>query len=157
MEIEGKKIKLQIWDTCGQERFRNMVDTYYKGGNGILIIYDITNRESFDKLNAWLIDINNKGNKYMYKILIGNKCDLTDKREVTYEEGEEFAKIKGMDFFETSAKTANFVQETFDKLTSEILQIYEKNRRNSRKNSFQIKGESLDVNKDDDSKKKSCC
>ena len=134
-----------------------MIDSYYRGANGLLLVYDITNRMSFECLNSWLIDITNKGNKNMYKILIGNKCDLTDKREVTYEEGEEFATIKGMDFFETSAKTANFVQETFDKLTSEILQIYEKNRRNSRKNSFQIKGESVDVNKDNDSKKKSCC
>jgi len=134
-----------------------MIDSYYRGANGLLLVYDITNRMSFECLNSWLIDITNKGNKNMYKILIGNKCDLTDKREVTYEEGQEFATIKGMDFFETSAKTANFVQETFDKLTSEILQIYEKNRRNSRKNSFQIKGESVDVNKDNDSKKKSCC
>ena len=134
-----------------------MIDSYYRGANGLLLVYDITNRMSFECLNSWLIDITNKGNKNMYKILIGNKCDLTDKREVTYEEGQEFATIKGMDFFETSAKTANFVQETFDELTSEILQIYEKNRRNSRKNSFQIKGESVDVNKDNDSKKKSCC
>ena len=134
-----------------------MIDSYYRGANGLLLVYDITNRMSFECLNSWLIDITNKGNKNMQKILIGNKCDLTDKREVTYEEGQEFATIKGMDFFETSAKTANFVQETFDKLTSEILQIYEKNRRNSRKNSFQIKGESVDVNKDNDSKKKSCC
>ena len=134
-----------------------MIDSYYRGANGLLLVYDITNRMSFECLNSWLIDITNKGNKNMYKILIDNKCDLTDKREVTYEEGQEFATIKGMDFFETSAKTANFVQETFDKLTSEILQIYEKNRRNSRKNSFQIKGESVDVNKDNDSKKKSCC
>jgi len=134
-----------------------MIDSYCRGANGLLLVYDITNRMSFECLNSWLIDITNKGNKNMYKILIGNKCDLTDKREVTYEEGQEFATIKGMDFFETSAKTANFVQETFDKLTSEILQIYEKNRRNSRKNSFQIKGESVDVNKDNDSKKKSCC
>ena len=134
-----------------------MIDSYYRGANGLLLVYDITNRMSFECLNSWLIDITNKGNKNMYKILIGNKCDLTDKREVTYEEGQEFATIKGMDFFETSAKTANFVQETFDKLTSEILQIYEKNRRNSRKNSFQIKGESVDVNKDNNFKKKSCC
>lgn len=94
-----KKIKLQIWDTCGQERFRNMDDSYYRDANGLLLVYDITNRMSFKCLNSWLIDITNKGNKYMYKILIGNKCDLTDKRKVTYEEGEEFAIIKGMDCF----------------------------------------------------------
>ena len=154
MEIEGKKIKLQIWDTCGQERFRNMGDTYYKGGNGILIIYDITNRESFDKLNAWLIDINNKGNKYMYKILIGNKCDLENERKVTFEEGKEFADINGMEFFETSAKTTTSVQEAFEKLAVEILNTYEKNRNSIRRKSFKING-SICI--DSEPKKKKWC
>ena len=152
-----KKIKLQIWDTCGQERFRNMIESYYRGGNGILVVYDITNRKSFECLTSWLIDIENKGNKNMYKILIGNKCDLEDKREVKREEGEDFANKNGMDFFETSAKTTYYVQEAFDKLTSEILEIHERTeRRNSRKQSFRIKGESkaIDIN---ETKKNHCC
>ena len=82
-----------------------MVDSYYRGANGLLLVYDITNRMSFKCLNSWLIDITNKGNKYMYKILIGNKCDLTDKRKVTYV----------WIFFK---HLPNFVQEAFDKLTS---------------------------------------
>ena len=154
MEVNGKKIKLQIWDTCGQERFRNMAESYYKGGNGILLVYDITNRESFECLNSWLIDITNKGNKFIYKILIGNKCDLEDKRKVTYDEGKEFANINGMDFFETSAKTTKFVKEAFEKLTIQILDIYEKNKGAFKRKSFKIKGS---IRIDNRSNNKKCC
>ena len=138
-----------------------MIDNYYRGGNGILVVYDITNRETFEKLNAWLIDINNKGNKYMYKILIGNKCDLEELREVTYEEGKEFADINGMEFFETSAKTTKYVQEAFEKLASEILIIYEKNQQNIRRKSFKLKGGSICINNESTDSgienKKKCC
>ena len=132
-----------------------MVDTYYRGGNGILIVYDISNRETFEKLNAWLIDISNKGNKYMYKILIGNKSDLEEQRQVTYEEGKEFADVNGMDFFETSAKNTTGVQEAFDKLTDEILVIYEKNKASMRRKSFKIKGESICI--ENEPTKNGCC
>ena len=132
-----------------------MVDTYYRGGNGILIVYDISNRETFEKLNAWLIDISNKGNKYMYKILIGNKSDLEEQRQVTYEEGKEFADVNGMDFFETSAKNTTGVQEAFDKLTDEILVIYEKNKASMRRKSFKIKGESICI--EHEPTKEVCC
>ena len=132
-----------------------MVDTYYRGGNGILIVYDISNRETFEKLNAWLIDINNKGNKYMHKVLIGNKSDLEEQREVTYEEGKDFADLNGMDFFETSAKNTTSVQEAFDKLTDEILVIYEKNKASIRRKSFKIKGESICI--EHEPQKKGCC
>ena len=146
MEINENKIKLQIWDTCGQERFRNIVESYYRGGNGILVVYDITKKSSFDQLNSWLIDITNKGNKNMYKILIGNKSDLEDDRQVTFEEGQDFANKNGMDFFETSAKTGAFVQEAFEKLANQILQISEKKSR--RQSSFTIKkGEDINIQK----------
>jgi Ras-related protein Rab-1A len=132
-----------------------MVDTYYRGGNGILVVYDITNRESFEKLNSWIIDINNKGSKYMHKILIGNKCDLEEERRVTFEEGKNYADINGMDFYETSAKSAKYVQEVFEKLAIEILSNYEKNKNNIRRKSFKIKGESICI--EYEPKKKTCC
>ena len=132
-----------------------MVDTYYRGGNGILVVYDITNRESFEKLNSWIIDINNKGSKYMHKILIGNKCDLEEERRVTFEEGKNYADINGMDFYETSAKSAKYVQEVFEKLAIEILSNYEKNKNNIRRKSFKIKGESICI--EYEPKKKACC
>jgi len=112
---------LQIWDTAGQERFKNIQASYYKGGNGILVVYDITNRESFSNLNSWLIEIEKNGNKDVFKLLIGNKNDLENERKITYDEGKEFASINGMEFFETSAKTAYKVQEAFETLTRKIM------------------------------------
>ena len=112
---------MQIWDTAGQERFKNIQASYYKGGNGILVVYDITNRESFSNLNSWLIEIEKNGNKDVFKLLIGNKNDLENERKITYDEGKEFASINGMEFFETSAKTAYKVQEAFETLTRNIM------------------------------------
>ena len=112
---------MQIWDTAGQERFKNIQASYYKGGNGILVVYDITNRESFSNLNSWLIEIEKNGNKDVFKLLIGNKNDLESERKITYDEGKDFASINGMEFFETSAKTAFKVQEAFETLTRNII------------------------------------
>ena len=121
LEVNGKKVKLQIWDTAGQERFKNITASYYRGGNGVLVVYDITDRESFENLNSWLIEIEKNANKNVYKLLIGNKCDLEEKRKVTYQEGKDFATSNGMQFIETSAKTAAKVQEAFELLTNEII------------------------------------
>jgi Ras-related protein Rab-1A len=117
----GKKVKLQIWDTAGQERFKNITASYYRGGNGVLVVYDITDRDSFENLNSWLIEIEKNANKNVYKVLIGNKSDLEEKRKVTYQEGKDFATSNGMQFMETSAKTASKVQEAFELLTQEII------------------------------------
>ena len=121
LEVNGKKVKLQIWDTAGQERFKNITASYYRGGNGVLVVYDITDRESFENLNSWLIEIEKNANKNVYKLLIGNKSDLEEKRKVSFQEGTDFAKSNGMEFIETSAKTASKVQEAFELLTQKII------------------------------------
>ena len=112
---------MQIWDPAGQERFKNITASYYRGGNGVLVVYDITDRDSFENLNSWLIEIEKNANKNVYKLLIGNKSDLEEKRKVTYQEGKDFATSNGMQFIETSAKTASKVQEAFELLTQEII------------------------------------
>ena len=86
-----------------------------------MVVYDITERESFENLNSWLIEIEKNANKNVYKLLIGNKCDLEEKRKVSYQEGKDFAESNGMKFIETSAKTASKVQEAFELLTNEII------------------------------------
>ena len=121
MEVNGKKVKLQIWDTAGQERFKNITASYYRGGNGVLVVYDITDRDSFENLNSWLIEIEKNANKNVYKLLIGNKSDLEDKRKVTYQEGKDFATSNGMQFIETAAKTDSKVKDAFELLTQEII------------------------------------
>ena len=150
IEVDGKKVKLQIWDTAGQERFKNIQASYYKGANGILVVYDITNRESFEHVNSWLIEIEKNGNKNVYKFLIGNKNDLEDQRVISKEQGDEFASINGMDFFETSAKTAYQVQEAFEQLTRDIMK---------KKGVGDGSGENIDLAKTKKKKKKDgdCC
>ena len=146
-------MKLQIWDTAGQERFRAIQASYYKGANGILVVYDITERKSFDNLNSWLIEIEKNGNKNVYKLLIGNKSDLEDERQISKEEGKEFAEINGMQFFETSAK-ANFqVQEAFIQLTRNVIKTKDKTLEKGDKNMKINMGKSNDLSV----KRRKCC
>eukprot|EP00301_Raphidiophrys_heterophryoidea_P027533 c969_g1_i1.p1 GENE.c969_g1_i1~~c969_g1_i1.p1 ORF type:complete len:208 (+),score=33.07 c969_g1_i1:44-667(+) len=111
--IDNKQVKLQIWDTAGQESFRSITRSYYRGAAGALLVYDITRRETFNHLTSWLDDARQHSNSNMVIMLIGNKCDLEHRRAVQYEEGEQFARDNGLIFMETSAKTAQNVDEAF--------------------------------------------
>ena len=111
----NEKIKISIYDTAGQERFRNIVKHYYKGANGILLIYDISNRNTFEKLQFWLDDLKENAdidNLFIY--LVGNKSDKVEEREVSSEEGNKFAKEKNLPFIEVSAKTGENINQLFD-------------------------------------------
>ena len=125
LEIEGKSVKLQIWDTAGQERFRNIVSSYYKGAHGIMMVYDITDLESFRYLDSWIKEIEKNASKNVYKILVGNKSDL-ENRKITFEKGKEFANLHGMKFFETSAKENKNVEEAFKEMTKDIINSLKK-------------------------------
>ena len=120
IEIQGKSVKLQIWDTAGEERFKNIISSYYRGASGILLLYDITDRESFENLNSWLIDIEKNTKKDVCKILVGTNCDLEDERKVTYQEGKEFATSNGMKFIGVSAKNDTNVKKSFEILVEDI-------------------------------------
>ena len=121
LEIDQKKIKMQIWDTAGQERFKNIIASYYRGAHGILLIYDVTEKDSFKNLSNWLIEIEKNANKNVLKVLIGNKTDLEEKRVISYNQGKEFADMYGLKYIETSAKKNMNVREAFETLGREIM------------------------------------
>merc|ERR1719326_553733 len=112
VDIEGQRIKLQIWDTAGQEAFRSITRAYYRGATGALLVYDISRRSSFDHLAQWLMDARQNAQPNMVIILIGNKNDL-EHREVSFDEGAWFARQNGLFFLEASAKTGNNVEAAF--------------------------------------------
>ncbi|KAK4754717.1 hypothetical protein SAY87_002821 [Trapa incisa] len=120
--IDGRPIKLQIWDTAGQESFRSITRSYYRGAAGALLVYDITRRETFNHLASWLEDARQHANSNMTILLVGNKSDLSNRRAVTKEEGEQFAKENGLLFLEASARTAQNVEDAFVKTAAKILQ-----------------------------------
>ena len=111
ISIDNKNIKLQIWDTAGQESFRSITRSYYRGAAGALLVYDITRRETFNHLTRWLEEARQNANSNMVIMLIGNKSDLDHRRAVTTEEGDRFAKENDLVFLETSAKSAHNVEE----------------------------------------------
>nr|AFY09909.1 small GTP-binding protein Rab1b [Babesia sp. BQ1/Lintan] len=117
VKIDNATIKLQIWDTAGQERFRTITSTYYRGAHGIITVYDVTSRVSFESVKkTWLTDIEKYSNANITKILIGNKIDLEDQRAVTTDEAREFATQHNMDYIEASAKTAQNVEKAFESI-----------------------------------------
>ncbi len=124
-DIDEKRIKMQIWDTAGQERFKNIIASYYRGAHGILLIYDVTDKDSFKNLSNWLIEIEKNSSKNVLKVLIGNKTDLEDKRVISYNQGKEFADSYGLKYIETSAKKNLNVNEAFSTLGRELMQATE--------------------------------
>ena len=102
MKYKGKIIKLQIWDSAGQEKFRSLIPNYIRGSSLVFIVYDISNRKSFENLSNWIDFVNNIENSNI--VIVGNKSDLKDTREVTLEEGQKFCEEKNIEFFEVSAK-----------------------------------------------------
>jgi len=119
--LDGKWIKLQIWDTAGQERFRTITSAYYRGAMGILLVYDVSDVNSFTNIRNWMKNIEQHASTNVVKALVGNKCDLKEsERAVSYSQGKSLAEEYGIPFFETSAKTGEQVQEVFTGLAKEI-------------------------------------
>lgn len=120
IELDGKTIKLQIWDTAGQERFRTITSSYYRGAHGIIVVYDVTDQESFNNVRQWLQEIDRYASENVNKLLVGNKCDLTTKKVVDYTTAKEYADQLSIPFLETSAKNATNVEQAFMTMAAEI-------------------------------------
>ncbi|XP_040575307.1 ras-related protein Rab-10 isoform X2 [Lepeophtheirus salmonis] len=121
VDIKGKKIKLQIWDTAGQERFHAVTTSHYKHAHGVILVYDITNYNSFLNIRKWLRNVEEFGREGAHLVLVGNKLDLESQREVTYNGGYQLANDLGMTFLEVSAKEASNIDECFIVLVENIL------------------------------------
>jgi Ras-related protein Rab-1A len=150
IEMDGKYIKMQIWDTAGQERFRTITSSYYRGAHGIILVYDVTDSESFNNIQQWLYEINRYSNKDVCKLLVGNKTDKEDKRVITTFSGEEYAQHLGIDFIETSAKNSDNVDNAFLNLSRQI--------KNRMKNSYVSTNKTTNISKTIPvTNKKQCC
>jgi small GTP-binding protein len=120
----GKTIKVQLWDTAGQDKYRTIAKNYYKGSHGILLLYDITKITSFENRREWIRDIKEEVSEKAIIFLIGNKIDLTDNRKISKEKGEELAEEYKIPFFEASAKSGENVDEVFKALYKKISEVY---------------------------------
>ncbi|KAL7320477.1 Ras-related protein Rab-18 [Mucor circinelloides] len=123
MEVNGKMYKLTIWDTAGQERFRTLTSSYYRGAQGVILVYDVSNRDTFDALNTWWNEVNTYcSSPDVVKMIVGNKVDKESSRVVTYEEGANFARKLSTLFVECSAKTKVGVKQAFEELVEKIIE-----------------------------------
>lgn len=148
IEVKGKKVKLQVWDTAGEERFRTITTSYYKGAQAIIVVFDITDRDSFEHVKNWMADVDKFAKEGVLRILSGNKCDLEHQRKVSKEEGKELASKYGIQYIETSAKETTNIEELFFNTTETFL-----NKQISGK--FQNPpSPGIDINNNDDTQKK---
>lgn len=122
LNIKGRTVKMKIWDTAGQERFRSISRQYYRGSDGIVLVYDVGDRNSFEKVSGWINQIHGETDSNVVCILVGNKSDFNE-RKVSTEEGKNLANDFGLDFYETSALKNLNITECFDDLVWRILKI----------------------------------
>jgi Ras-related protein Rab-1A len=150
VNINNHEIKIKIWDTAGQERYRSIAISSIRNANGVLLVYDITKKNTYETLEYWFKQIKNVLEiKDTPIVLIGNKIDLKDSREVSYEKGEEFAKDHGIKFFECSAKSKINVDEAFNCLINDIYKKHE--------NEFTIEDKNINLSDKKKKEKKEWC
>jgi small GTP-binding protein len=153
VQTERHRIQLQLWDTAGQELFRSVTRGYYRGSAGALLVFDLTSRDSFDHIAQWLQDIKDVARTDVVTVLLGNKADLTEERQITTAEAESFAKEHSMPYFETSAKTGACVTESMDSCVAVI-------EKNVDEGAYQVAqnqtGDAVDFEKEDPSKGCGC-
>ena len=151
-KLHDNDLKIKIWDTAGQERFKSMSVNVIKNVEGLILTYSIINRESFQNMDSWLQKLNDASDLSKKPVIIvGNKIDLEDKRQVTTEEGEEFAKNHGYNFFEVSAKTGKNVKEAFYDIFEQLYKIFEEEITGKK-----VKKPKLELKKETKKKKRSC-
>ena len=148
INIDNKTINLQIWDTAGQEKYKVLSKNYYNNSNAFIIVYDITNLESFESVMNWIDQIKENAPENVKSILLGNKSDLEEKRKISEEEGKNLAKKININFYETSAQNGANIEKAIDKLVKDVI---------SDENFIKENTQKLARNKLKTEKKKKCC
>ena len=158
-DLQSKTIKMQIWDTAGQERFKTITSSYYRGAHGVILVYDITDRQSFKDLENWLLETEKHASEDIVKILVGNKNDLESSRVVTYNEGKNYAINNGMEFIETSAKVNVNIEEAFFTIARKIKEKVQKfEEKHSNEQSKKKLNNTTKILTDEETQKKgNCC
>ncbi len=156
-DLNGHKIKAQIWDTAGQEKYKSITGAYFKGSKGALVVYDITQKSTYESLEKWVNDLKSAGDPKITIILIGNKSDLEENRQVSKEQGEEKAKSFGCAFLETSALSGDNIDKAFNMMVKEIFEKFSNDSAEDSELESGFKGEDLKLDKVVDKKKKKCC
>ena len=160
LQLYGKTIKAQFWDTAGQEKYRALSSAYYKNSHGAIVVYDISKRESFENVSNWLGELMEFGEKDIVIVLLGNKTDLENERQVSTEEGLKLAQGHRIYFMETSAKTnqEGCVNKAFLILLEEIIKTIDKQSQTQMEDvTPEIKASQLARNRNENLEKKSCC
>jgi len=122
LTVDGQRVNLAIWDTAGQEKFHALGPIYYRDANGAILVYDITDRDSFDRVQNWVKELKKMLGEGIVLVIVGNKCDLERQRKVTLDEAEAYAKTVGAEHFSTSAKLNKGLKEMFLELTKKLLE-----------------------------------
>ena len=157
-KIDNHNIKAQIWDTAGQEKYKAITGAYYKGSKGAFVVYDITRKETFDSADRWINDLKVSADPKINIMLIGNKSDLEDKREVLKEQGEEKARSFGCAFLETSALNGDNIDKGFEMMISEIFKKFGDESLEDDEFGTVEKGEDINLDKGkNNTEKKGCC
>ncbi|CAD8150988.1 unnamed protein product [Paramecium octaurelia] len=134
IKIGHQNVKLQIWDTAGQERFKALTNNYYRDAHGVVIVYDVTERSTFDAVDSWIEDIDKYGRKSVQKLIVGNKADVPNKRKISLQEGKEKAKQFNAQFLETSAKTSENVDKLFISICEQVMNMKQQQPYNQNNN-----------------------
>lgn len=138
IHLSNRTIKLQIWDTAGQERFRSITSSYYRGAHGIVVVFDVTNRDSFENIKSWLQEIDRFATNDVQKLLVGNKIDLVEERQVSTQEAQQQAESFSIPYVETSAKNSTNVEEVFRTIATSIMQNVDKGSQKFTKQAVQL-------------------
>ena len=126
IKVENKVIKLQIWDTAGQEKFRTITSSYYRGTQGVVLIFDVTDKMSYTNIRKWVNEIDRQEIECIVKMLIGNKCDLESKRVVDQAQAKQYSDELGITYIECSARSAYNVEEAFQIISAQILELQQR-------------------------------